>query len=58
MKSISVLVDWMTRAKRCALYETNELLTASFEFTYDNMKLLALLADKYIIPSLHKDIEV
>jgi len=48
----------MTRAETYALYEPNEMLNASFKFSYDNMKLLALLADKYIIRSLHKDIEV
>jgi hypothetical protein len=58
VESITVLVGWMTRAETYALYEPNEMLNASFKFSYDNMKLLALLADKYIIRSLHKDIEV
>ena len=42
----------------CAVASEDENWPCSFKINCDNMKILASLADKYIIESLHEDVQV
>lgn len=57
IKSIEALVGWLTR-KRGFLTLIVQYWLESFQIDEDNVRDLAMIADKYIIDSLHQDIQV